>query len=154
MLALASRVLCTGALATVAVSACAPATSGGAGHSNSALGVIPISASSRVIDAERIQRTGSMTAFDAIWVLVPGFRAIDTRPLGSSWRGLDEPGRGNPRVILDGHPVLEVETLRMLRADQVLAIHVLSAPDATIRFGPGFTGGAILIQTTASLRRL
>ena len=153
MLALASRVLCVGALATVGAVACAPATAGSMNESRYAGGVMPLTATSRVIDAERIQRSGSQSALDAIRALVPGYRSIDTRPIGAGWTGLYEPSRGYPRVLLDGHLVSDSESLRMVSARDVLAIHVLSAPDATMRFGPGYTNGAILIQTMATLRR-
>jgi hypothetical protein len=42
----------------------------------------------------------------------------------------------------------------MIPARDLLAIHVLSAPDASIRFGPSFNGGAIVLQTRSSLRPL
>ncbi|MGQ0715439.1 MAG: hypothetical protein ACT4PJ_17205 [Gemmatimonadaceae bacterium] len=48
----------------------------------------------------------------------------------------------------------DVESLRMIPAHDVLAIHVLSAADAMMRFGPLYEGGAIVIQTRAALRRL
>lgn len=62
--------------------------------------------------------------------------------------------RGVPRIMIDGHPVADVESLRMVRAADILAIHVLSAADATIHFGPSFSNGVIVVQTHALLRRL
>jgi hypothetical protein len=55
-------------------------------------------------------------------------------------------------VLVDGHPVGDLESLRMVPAGDIIAIHVLSAPDAMIRFGPGFNGGVIVVQTLGSLR--
>jgi hypothetical protein len=153
MLARNHRVLGVGMLATLGLIACAPATSSSMSEGRHAALTFPMTATSRVIDAERIQRSGSQSALDAIQALVPGYRSIDTSPIGSGWVGVMGIPRGQLRVLLDGHPVTDPESLRMIRATEVLAIHVLSAPDATIRFGPSFTGGAIVIYTLATLRR-
>jgi TonB-dependent receptor-like protein len=154
MLALTSRALCVGTLATTALIACAPATSSALRESRYPSAAVPLTPTSRVIDAERIRRSGSTSALDAIRALVPGFRSIDTSPLSSSWPGTDLMARGMPRVMLDGSMIVDVELLRMVRATDILAIHVLSAPDATIRYGSSFSSGAIVVQTQASLRRL
>ena len=154
MLALASRALCVSTLATVGIIACAPATSSSAHESRYLSPVSPLTATSRVIDSERIERSGSNSALNAIRALVPGYRTIDTRPLGSGWVGTSSASRGALRVLVDGHPITDVESLRMIRARDLLAIHVLSAPDATIRFGSEYGGGAIVLQTRNSLRPL
>jgi hypothetical protein len=104
-----------------------------------------------MIDSDRIERSGSTTALDAIRALVPGYRGIDTRPLGSGWVGAAGGSRAGLRVLIDGHPIADVESLRMIRARDLLAIHVLSAPDATIRFGSDYGGGAIVLQTRNAL---
>ena len=153
MLALASRALCVGTLATVGVIACAPATSSSVHESRYVSSIYPLTATSRVIDSDRIERSGSSNALDAIRALVPGYRGIDTRPLGSGWVGAAS-GRAALRVLIDGHPIADIESLRMIRARDILAIHVLSAPDATIRFGSDYGGGAIVLQTRTSLRPL
>ena len=153
MLARIHRVLGLGTLATLGIIACAPATSS-TRQGRHAAPALPLTATSRVIDAERIQRSGSQSALDAIRALVPGYRSVDTSPMGSGWAGVVGTPRGQLRVILDGHLISDAESLRMIPAADVLAIHVLSAPDATIRFGPSFTTGAIVIQTLATLRRL
>ena len=154
MLALASRALCVGTLATVGVIACAPATSSSVHESRYVSSVYPLTATSRVIDSDRIERSGSVNALDAIRALVPGYRGIDTRPLGSGWMGAASASRPALRVLIDGHPIADIESLRMIRARDILAIHVLSAPDATIRFGSDYGGGAIVLQTRGSLRPL
>lgn len=154
MLALISRALCVGTLATAGLIACAPATSSALRESRYPSAALPLTPTSRVIDAERIQRSGSNSALDAIRALVPGFRSIDTSSPGSSWPRVDLTSRGTPRVMLDGNLVVDVESLRMVRAADILAIHVLSAPDATIRYGSSFSSGAIVVQTRALLRRL
>ena len=152
MLALASRALCVGTFATVGIIACAPATSSSVRESRYASSVYPLTATSRVIDSDRIERSGSTTALDAIRALVPGYSGIDTRPLGSAWLGGGSGARAGLRVLIDGHPIADVESLRMIRARDLLAIHVLSAPDATIRFGSDYGGGAIVLQTRNALR--
>lgn len=154
MLALASRAVCVGTLSVVSILACAPATSSSVHESRYVRAVSPLTATSRVIDGERIERSGSNTALDAIRALVPGYRAIDTRPLGAGWFGTATGARPALRVLVDGHPIGDIETLRMIRARDLVAIHVLSAADATIRYGADYGGGAIVLQTRSWLRPL
>ena len=154
MLALPSRALCVGTLAAVGIIGCAPATSSSLSESRFSSAALPLTATSRVINAERIQRSGSNTALDAIRALVPGFRGIETSPVDSPWRGLASMSRGVSRILVDGHPVADVESLRLVQAADILAIHVLSAADAMIHFGPSFSNGAIVVQTQALLRRI
>jgi hypothetical protein len=146
------RALCVSALAVLGVTACAPATSSSARESLYTASVPPLTPTSRVISAERIQRSGSLSALDAIRALVPGYRSIEASQLGATWLGTSAMSRGALRVLLDGHPIADLEALRMIAARDLLAIHILSAPDATIRFGPSFNGGAIVLQTRGALR--
>lgn len=154
MLARIHRVLCAGALISIGAVACAPATSTSTSlrPARPMGSAMPLTPTSRVIGADRIQRSGSQSALDAIRALVPGYRALDTRPAGTDWIGLPGAARGSLRVLVDGHPIGDVESLRMVPARDIIAIHVLSAPDAMIRFGPSFNGGAIVVQTLGSLR--
>ena len=154
MLALPSRALCVGTLAAVGIIGCAPATSSSLRESRYSSAALPLTATSRVINAERIQRSGSNSALDAIRSLVPGFRGIETSAVGPSWPGVASMSRGVPRVMIDGHPIADVESLRMVHAADILAIHILSPADATIRYGPSFANGVIVVQTQALLRRL
>jgi hypothetical protein len=154
MLARIHRVLCAGALITVGVLACAPATSTSARSARHMGPAAPLTPTSRFIGADRIQRSGSQSALDAIRALVPGYRSLDTRTAGSDWIGLPGASRGSLRVLVDGHPIGDLESLRMIPARDIVAIHVLSAPDAMIRFGPSFNGGVIVVQTLGSLRPL
>ncbi len=154
MLARIHRALCVSALATIGAAACAPATSSSVGEPLYPSAVPPLTPTSRVIDARRIQRSGSQSALDAIRALVPGYRGIQARQLGEGWISGSAQSHRSLRVIIDGHPVADLESLRMIPARDLLAIHVLSAPDASIRFGPSFNGGAIVLQTRASLRPL
>lgn len=154
MLARIHRALCAGALITLGVIACAPATSSSLRPTRNIGSSLALTPTSRVIDAERIQRSGSQSALDAIRALVPGYRSLESRPMGTEWVGVSSASRGSVRVLVDGHPIGDLESLRMVPARDIIAIHVLSAPDAMIRFGPSYNGGVIVVQTMASLRPL
>lgn len=154
MFARIHRVLCAGSLMIVGALACAPATSGSVSRPRYGGSSVPLTATSRVIDAERVRRSGAQSALDAIRAFVPGYRSLETRSSAMGWLGTTTALRGPLRVLVDGHPIGDMESLRMVPARDILAIHVLSAPDATMRFGPGFHGGAIVIQTVGSLRPL
>lgn len=140
-------------LATIGALACAPASSPSYREASHTAPIPSMTAGSRVINAERIARSGSVTALDAVRAFVPRHRlseiASATPSIGVGSSALS---RGTMRVILDGHPVLDLESLRAIPASQVLAIHVLSASDAAIRFGPSYDGGAIVLQTWMSFR--
>ncbi|MDQ4079980.1 MAG: TonB-dependent receptor plug domain-containing protein [Gemmatimonadota bacterium] len=141
------------ALAVVAT-ACASARSGSGHTSSTTASIAPLSPTARVIDGERIARSGVQNALDAVRTLVPRARLSPMATATMPWLNSRATGRGTPHVLVDGHLIGDVESLRMIPAHEVLAIHVLSAADATIRFGPQYDGGAIVVQTRASLRRL
>jgi hypothetical protein len=141
-------------LAAVVAMACASAGSGSGRAPSSTARIAPLSPTSRVIDGERIARSGVQTALDAVRTLIPSARMSPVPPATMPWLNSRVTGRGTPRVLVDGHLIGDVESLRMIPAHEVLAIHVLSAADATIRFGPQYDGGAIVVQTRAALRRL
>lgn len=153
MLARIHRLLCAGGLVTAGVIACAPATSSAVRETRYSGSTVPMTATSRFIGADRIQRSGSQSALDAIRALVPGYRSLESRGSATGWPGITS-ARGALRVLVDGHPIGDLETLRMVPAQNILGIHVLNAADAMMRFGPGFNGGVIVIQTVATLRRL
>ncbi len=50
------------------------------------------------------------------------------------------------RVVLNGVPYGDIDELRSLEADQVESIEYMSASDATMRFGTGYSRGAILVR--------
>jgi hypothetical protein len=140
-------------LATIGALACAPASSPSYREASHTAPIPSMTAGSRVIDAERIARSGSQTALDAVRAFVPRHRLSDVgsvTPFGVSSSAFS---RGTLRVILDGHPVADLESLRSIRASEIVAIHVLSGSDATIRFGPSYDGGAVVLQTWLSLRQ-
>ena len=141
-------------LAAVVATACASGGSGSGRTSPVTASIAPLSPTARVIDGERIARSGVQTALDAIRTFIPSSRMSPVAPATMPWLNLRATGRGTLRVLVDGHLIGDVESLRMIPAHEVLAIHVLSAADATIRFGPQYDGGAIVVQTRAALRRL
>jgi hypothetical protein len=55
-------------------------------------------------------------------------------------------GKG-PQVVLDDSPYGGLENLRNIEIDAIEEIRYLSGPDAAVRFGPDFHGGAILVFT-------
>ena len=154
MLALASRALCVGTLATVGIIGCAPATSSPTRESLSVVPVTPLTPTSRVIDAARITRSGSQTALDALRAFVPSFRRTEERQMDLPWLTASPASREAARVVVDGHPMPDVESLRTIPARDILAIHILNAPDAMMKYGPSFTTGVVVVQTMASFRRL
>jgi hypothetical protein len=136
-------------LATVSALACAPASSSSYRDASPVPSMTP---SSRVIDAQRIARSGSNTALDAVRAFVPRHR-MDAIAGGTA---VGSPSTGILRstgIVLDGHPVAELDALRTIPAPHVVAIHILGASEAISRFGPAYGGGAIVVQTWASLRR-
>lgn len=139
-------------LATVGVLACAPVSSSSYRNAAHTSPVPSLTAGSRVIDAERIARSGSETAFDAVRAFVPRHR-LDAIAQGSLVADASAASRHVTGVVLDGHPLAELDALRSIPAGYVLAIHILSASDAIVRFGPGYDGGAIVVQTWMSLRQ-
>jgi hypothetical protein len=140
-------------LAAVAT-ACASGGTPSGRASSAAASIAPLSPTSRVIDGERIARSGAQTALDAVRTLVPSSRLSPTASATTPWLNSRAMGRGTPRVLVDGHLIGDVESLRMIPAHEVLAIHILSAADASIRFGPQYDSGVIVVQTRAALRRM
>ena len=50
-------------------------------------------------------------------------------------------------VYLDGTRFGGIETLSLIQATSILEIRYLTASEATLRFGPGNAGGAIVITS-------
>jgi hypothetical protein len=139
-------------VATVGVLACAPVTSSSYRNAAHTSPVPSLTAASRVIDAERIARSGSRTALDAVRAFVPRNRLREggsVSPIEVSSGALS---RGTMRVVLDGHALIDLELLRSIPAQEIIAIHVLSGSDAILRFGPSYEGGALVLETRLSLR--
>jgi hypothetical protein len=83
-----------------------------------------------LITREDLASVPAITAYDAVQRLRP--------------RWLQRTGRrGVPRVVVARTQRTNVYELTRIRADDVESIRFVSGPDATTRYGTGFTGGAI-----------
>lgn len=94
----------------------------------------------RIVRAEIARLPGGSSAWSAIQMLRPEFlrvRAPATPTTGAP---------PAPLVVIDGFAD-EITTLRLLPAADVATIRHLSAPEATLRYGTGAAGGAILVTT-------
>lgn len=94
-----------------------------------------------VIGPEEVrgEETRSSTAYD----LVQRQRPSWMRARGSSFSG----DRPLPRVIVDGSDYGPMNALRDFRVSDIEQLRYMSASDATTRYGTGYGGGAILIDT-------
>ena len=52
-------------------------------------------------------------------------------------------------VVIDGRPRGSLDDLAQIRRENIERISFMSASDATIRYGTGFTGGAVVVTTRA-----
>lgn len=154
MLARTHSVLVAAVLVIVSSTACVSSGYGTLSEPRRSTRVSPLTPTSRVIDAEGIGRSGARSALDAVRALVPSLRLGHHREGTVAWLRAGTISRGTLRVIVDGHPTGDMESLRMIPARELVAIHVLSGPDATVRFGPSYDGGVIIIQTRSTLRPL
>ena len=53
-------------------------------------------------------------------------------------------------VVIDGRPRGSLDDLAQIRRENIQRISFMSASDATIRYGTGFTGGAIVVTTRSA----
>ena len=60
--------------------------------------------------------------------------------------------RAAPIVVIDGTPQGQVELLRSFRAIDFSEIRHLEGPEATMRYGTGFAGGALVLTSKRSTR--
>jgi hypothetical protein len=116
----------------------------------------PRPTSRSVITSEGIRRSGAQTAWEAIERLRPGY---DFRTLGSVAllppRGA-EARADNAQVglVVDGLRIRDLEALRAIPAEEIVAIHLLNSGEAAVLLGTGATRGAIVVQTRASLSQM
>jgi hypothetical protein len=141
-------------LTTLAIAACA-STASLPSHEPVTLARVPsLTPTSRVLDAERIRRSGAQTAWEAIRLLVPSYRFQSAR--SSSLRTFSAPNTrdfaSSIRLMIDGHQISDLDVLHSIPTREIIAIHVLSATEAATYFGPGSSGGAIVVQTRIGLR--
>jgi hypothetical protein len=100
--------------------------------------------SGAVLDAAEIQAAGPQirTAYDAIEQLRPQFLRTRANPtVGGS--------RLDPvRVYVDGTPWGEPESLRSMRAEEVVRIRFIRPNDAQTRYGLNHGSGALEVTTS------
>jgi hypothetical protein len=139
------------ALAALAMTACASTVSARseANFASTRLSLIP---SSRVFDAERIRRSGALTAWDAVRLLAPRYRLEAARGSAMLRRAPTMNGYESVRLILDGHPVMDFDPLRAIPAQDVVSIHLLNATEAATYFAGQGDRSAIVVQTKYSVR--
>lgn len=91
--------------------------------------------SSYRIAAEELDQVSELDAYSAIQRLRPGWLRGGTRG-------------ALPGLILDGSPQSGgIDVLRSLRSTELASIELMSASDATTRYGTGYPGGAIVATT-------
>lgn len=140
------------ALASLTLAGCAPATTSMSQRSVGPARIPSLTPTSRVLDAERIRRSGARTAWDAVRLLVPSYRFQSNR--GPSLRGgsAEVPPFDSPvRLEIDGHRIRDLSALQAIPVDELVAIHVLSATEAATYFGADGGDGAIVVRTRHSL---
>jgi hypothetical protein len=144
------RSLGAAALFALALTSCA-STASAPRSETEPLRASPFTPTGRMYDATRINRSGAVTAWDAVRLLVPRYQLDAIRSGSLLFGSSSRAGRpSGVRLVLDGHPMLDFDPLRAIPAQDVMAIHVLSAAEATqYSFGDGGQG-AILVQTRAS----
>ena len=90
-----------------------------------------------VLAAEEIERSNAGTLHEAIQVLRPHFFFSRGRT------SMRTPNNYLPVVMVNSVPQASVESLRSISARDVRYVRLLSAPDATTKFGTGYMGGVI-----------
>ena len=93
-----------------------------------------------ITEAELTQAVDARTAFDAIQKLRPAF-------LRRGRVNQQDDTMSFPIVYLDGMRLGGVDELRRIRTFDLTRIEYLSASDATLRYGTGHTGGALLLTS-------
>jgi hypothetical protein len=137
------------AIATLALAGCASTAPGTSREYARVSRVQPMTPTSRVLDADRIHRSGATTAWDAVRLLLPSYRMQSER--GAPPRALADLD-ATTRLMIDGHLIRDLTALQAIPAAEVIAIHLLSATEAGIYFGPGSSSGAIIVQTRTGMR--
>ncbi len=95
----------------------------------------------RTLERAEIARGSYRDALDAVTQLRPSW----VRPQSSP--SFTDPSAGMPRLYVDGSPWRDVGALQDLQADHVAEVRFLRPSEASVRFGLGHQGGAILVTT-------
>jgi hypothetical protein len=120
MLARSFRSRGVAALATLAMAACASTASPRSQEYVAQLRLPYLTPTSRVLDAERIQRSGAHTAWDAIRLLVPGYRLQSARVSSLRMFGAPDVRRieSSIRLVIDGHQIGDRDALQAIPAQR------------------------------------
>jgi hypothetical protein len=103
-----------------------------------------VRARSNVITAEELAARDHSTALEAVQSLRPNWLR-ERGPVS-----IRHARAAEAIVYLDGTRVGGVDFLRQIRANTVASIEFLGGTEATLRFGTGHVGGAILVSTPGS----
>ncbi len=117
------------AVLTIAVSL-AGCASGGSGESRSTDDIL----------REDLEASSAETAMEVVTLLRPQW--LRARPARTPTDATPTVG-----VVIDGRPRGSLDDLAQIRREIIERISFMSATDATIRWGTGFTGGAIVVTT-------
>ena len=129
------------AAALVLLAACAPSPSRSSeGAPAPAVSSSATRRASNELSRAEIETANVATAYDAVQRLRPQY----LRSRGKS--SINRPAQF-AAVFLDGTPVGGLDALRRISAAAVGSIRYLSGSEATQRFGTGYEGGAILVET-------
>lgn len=99
-------------------------------------------ATRNLITADDITRVGAATALEAIQRLQPNMLQKKRGPSSINFED-----QAQIMVYVDGSRLGGIETLTLIQAAAIVEIRFLSASEATIRYGTGNAGGAIVITT-------
>jgi hypothetical protein len=124
----------TPAVAAIAFTACLMGCSSGGGYAGSQ----PPDQRNRITYEE----LRDLPAANALEV-VQGLRSHWLRGRSSSFRSGG--GMTLPEVFVNHQHYGPLDSLRQLRTESLEELQFISAPDATTRFGTGYTGGVILV---------
>jgi hypothetical protein len=94
-----------------------------------------------VLGRAQLEATNASTAYEAVQQLRPDF--LRGRLVGSGNSVANE----TPIVFVDGTRRGDIEQLRTIPTSMILSIHLISASDATTRWGTGYPAGVIEVRT-------
>ncbi len=137
----ASILRCASLLLALAISACA-SSSGASSDGGGQTAAPPARGGSNMIIRAELEARPGQNAYEIIQDLHRTWLREDRR--GASF------GLGGPRyalVVVDGTPRGELDELRQMSANEIEYIRFLSGPDATIKYGTGYPGGAIEVTS-------
>jgi len=112
----------------------------------------PSQLSGQYVTAEDIRASGASSAWEALKYTVRTHRFTDYH--GVPTRIQSDRGQGSmvlredPLVFLDGARLTDITILRMIPANNLYSIQVLTGPDATTYYGTSAVAGVILLETT------